>query len=392
MNMMPLSGVRVADFTAHLAGPYGTGLLALLGAQVIRIESRRSLDLSRTRHEARGCELNLNKLCITLDLKHPKGLEIAKKLVKISDIVTENFTPGVMERLGLGYSVLREIKPDIIMVSQSGMGQTGPESHFHTLAFNFASMTGAAFITGYRDGVPTELRASSDTKVGQCCVTAILAALLYRQRTGHGQYIDMSATELHACGMGEVYLDYLMNQRIQVARGNEDDFMAPHNCYRCKGDNEWVTIAVANDEEWNALCQVMQRLDLASDDRFSDQLSRWRNREELDTIISAWTYEHQARQVMEMLQEADVAAVQTFSVADIANDPHLRERGFIQQIEHPRLGKRLTFGPIWQFSQTKARINRYGPMLGEDNRFVLSELLGLSSDEISSLEEEKALY
>ncbi len=386
-----LSHIRVIDFTTNLAGPYCTRFLSMLGAEVIRIEHGRRLDVLRRRSESDFNAVNLGKMSITIDLKSEKGLELAKKLIKISDVVVESFRPGVMGELGLGYEVIQEVKPEIVMVSLSGFGATGPERNFASWASIFASMSGVSYITGYPDSIPTEFRGSFDTRAGQMVAFAVLVGLIYRRKTGHGQYIDISAIESQICSIGEIVLDYTMNGRIWERMGNRDGVMAPHSAYRCKGDDCWVSIAVGNDVEWKAFCIAIGKPELSEDERFKDPLSRWENQEMLDEIIASWTSNCTDYEVMEILQKANVGAMPVLSAPEIFNDPHLRQRNFIQEVDHPQIGKRLIFGPPWHIRGEIPYVAKRGPLIGEHNDYVFCELLGLSRDEVSRLKEEKVI-
>jgi len=386
-----LSNIRVVDFTTNLAGPYGTRFLSMLGAEVIRIEHRKRLDVLRRRSESDFNATNLGKMSITIDLKSGKGLELAKELIKISDVVAESFRPGVMAELGLGYEVIQEVKPEIVMVSLSGFGATGPERNFASWASIFASMSGVSYITGYPDSIPTEFRGSFDTRAGQMVALAVLVGLIYRRKTGHGQYIDLSAIESQICSIGEVVMDYTMNGRIGERTGNRHPHMAPHNAYRCKGEDCWVSIAIGNNTEWRALCVTMGRPELLEDERFKDPLSRWKNQEALDEIIASWTLNYTDYEVMEILQEAKVATMPVLSAPEIFNDPHLRDRRFIQEVDHPQIGKRFVLGTPWHITGDTSYVARRGPLIGEHNDYVFCELLGLSREEVSRLKEEKVI-
>jgi benzylsuccinate CoA-transferase BbsF subunit len=372
-----------------------------MGAEVIKIESRKGLDLLRAEPSSFGSArgtygilngLNLNKRGITLDLSQPKAVKIAKKLAKISDIVVENFRPGVMDRLGLGYSALKEIKPDIIMLSASSHGASGPEKYYSGWAATLAPLSGMAEVTGYPDSRPAELRSGADLRGSNAVAFALLAALIYRQRTGEGQYIDLSARESLSCLIGDIFMDYTMNQRIRSRQANRDEIMAPHNCYRCNGEDKWVSIAVATDEEWQALCQAMGHPEWINDERFSDALSRWQNQEEIDSMIEQWTSRHSHYEVMEILQKAGVAAIASFSNKELCQDPHSQQRELFTEVEHPELGKQAVLNPPWKLSATPAQVIAPAPTLGQDNRYVFGELLGMSDEEISSLEDEKVIY
>jgi benzylsuccinate CoA-transferase BbsF subunit len=374
-------------------------LLAYMGAEVIKVEGRAYSDVLRsaaatvvgTEKTAVGMfnSMNANKLGITLNLTHPKGLELAKRLVKISDVVVDNFRAGVMDKLGLGYPALKEIKPDIIAITASSHGATGPESRYSGFAVTMGPLSGLSHVTGYPGGPPTILRNSVDARSGNAAAFAILVALYYRRETGKGQFIDLSAREALSCGMGDIIMDYTMNGRVQSRNGNRDDIMAPHNCYRCKGEDKWVSIAVSNDEEWEALCQAIGNPRWTRDERFSNQLYRWQNQEELDRLIEEWTVTHTHYEVMEILQRVEVAAVPSFSNEDLFYDPHCQERECLVPVQHPEKGELYVIAPPWKFSATPGRVTRPAPMLGEHNEYVLRELLGMSKDEIARLAEER---
>jgi benzylsuccinate CoA-transferase BbsF subunit len=347
-------------------------------------------------------DFNLNKLQVTLDLTHPKAVELAKRLIAISDVVIESNRPGAFERLGLSYEEVRKVKPDIIMLSHSGFGQTGPDREYLGAAPVFAATSGLSHFTGYPDGIPSELRGSPDMRSGQYCAFAVLAALFHRRRTGQGQYIDVSGRETSGTTIGDILLDYTMNRRIQERRGNRDYTMAPHNCYRCREENSFVSIAVATEEEWGALCRAMGEPELAADTRFADSLSRWENQEELDPIVESWTLQHTDYEVMEVLQKAGVAAVPSMSSSELFSDPHLRERGFIHSLDYsdyqwlpdtpkPASDDILHFGMPWRLHSCPDAVNSRAPYYGEHNQHVFGKLLGMGQEEIAALEREGAI-
>jgi benzylsuccinate CoA-transferase BbsF subunit len=404
MERSPLEGVRVADFSWAWAGPYATLLLGFLGAEVIKIESRRRLDHSRLISLTTGqsfqnvdasavfCQLNSNKLGITLNLSKPEGVDLAKKIVARSDIVLENFRPGVIEKLGLGYPALKEIKQDIIMLSISACGQKGPERHYVGYAPNFGALGGLSYLTGYYGGEPSTLVGSMDLRVGTWAVFAVLAALAYRQRTGEGQYIDLSASEAISCLITDSIMEYTINGRIPSRMGNRDDMMAPHNCYRCRGEDQWVSIAVSTEEEWKALCGVMGNPEWVRDTRFGDNYRRWQNQEEMDGKITEWTVNYTCNEVTEKLQRAGIAAFPSMSNKDMFECPHLRERGFVTELTHSVIGRHATISPPWKLRATPAKIYRQAPLMGEDNEYVFGELLSLSKEEITDLTKEEVIY
>jgi benzylsuccinate CoA-transferase BbsF subunit len=400
---LPLEGVRVLDFTWAWAGPQATLLLALMGAEVIKVESQRRLDHSRLRSLVAGPSmsgpdasfifntLNLNKLSVTLNLSKPEAIEIAKSLAEISDVVAQNMRPGVLERLGLGYEDLKAVKPDIIMLSSSAVGATGPERLYTGYAPTFAAMGGMAYITGRLGGRPAPLMGTIDLRVGSTGTFAILAALYHRKLTGEGQHIDLSSAEAVSALMGDAFMDYAMNGRVQERAGNRDRAMAPHAVYHCR-DNKWVSIAVGSEAEWRALCGVVGDARLVDDERFADAFGRWQNQEALDEVIGEWTAGRTPVEVMEALQAAGVAAMPVYSGEEIVTDRHVLARGVIEEVEHPLMGTKKVLGPPWRLSKTPARVLRHGPLLGQHNDYVLGELLGMSKDDIARLSAAEVLY
>jgi len=399
---LPLEGVRIADFTWAWAGPFATELLAFLGAQVIKIESSYRPDHARVRSLTLGLsmksldrsvvfnDINLNKMSLALDLRKPEAIDIAKKLVAVSDVVTENFRPGVMDKLGLGYDVLRTIKPDIVMLSSSALGSEGPESGYAGFAPTFSALGGAAYLTGYPDKRPVPLMGSSDLRSASTSAFAILVALYHRACTGEGQYIDLSSTETVTISISDSILDYIMNGRVAVRKGNRDDILAPHNVYPCK-DNRWVSIVITTEEEWVSFCKALGNPSWTMDERFSDAYCRWRNQDELDKLIGEWTIRFTRYELMERLQQEGIAAVAGLQGAELYNDPHLKERDVSVEVVHPNIGRRVTLAPPWKFSATPAMVKHCSPLLGEHTDYVLGELLGMSKDEIAALKEEGVL-
>jgi len=405
MNKDALEGVRVADFSWVWAGPLATLLLSFMGAEIIKIESHTRVDQMRQGSITTGDSFsdfnaspifnnaNLNKKSVTINLKHPEGTELAKRIVAVSDLTIENMRPGVMDKLGLGYKDLVKVKPDIIMLSSSGFGSIGPYREYAGYAPIFAAFGGLAYLTGYEDGEPNTMSGVMDLRIGTASAFALLAALIHRQETGEGQYIDLSSSECISALVGSELLEYSMNKRSPYRCGNQDSIMAPHNCYRCKGDDKWVSIAVATDEEWQAMCHVMGDPAWANDEAFSTAYSRWQHRTQLDKLIGQWTINHTHYEVMELLQHAGVAAMPSLSAEEILSaDPHVKARGLINEVEHPVMGKKVVINPSWKHSETPAKIHKASPLLGEDNEQVFGDLLGMSKEEIKKLEDAKIIY
>ncbi len=402
MNDMPLKNLRVVDVSHFMAGPTAAVMLADMGAEVIKIESIRRIDGWRgtSRIESdRPWEtsppfngVNRNKYGITLDLIHPKGVAVFKTLVKSSDIVIENFTPRVMSNFGLDYPVLKEINPAIIMLSLSGYGNSGPWKDYTAFAYPIEEMAGFPRITGYADGPPLLMgQGGAAGPGGLIGGFAVLAALQYRHRAGLSQHIDLSLCEALTCMAGEVIMDYTMNGRVQGRRGNRHPFMAPHGCYQCQGDDKWVTIAVASDEEWQNFRRAMGDPPWANNQKFSTGSGRWSSQDELDELIGKWTINLGQNEVTRILQDAGVAAGPVLDAEGLQDDPHLNARGFYEEVTREEVGTHLHPGSPIKLSKTPARIRMPAPCLGEHNEYILSEVAGLSEKEIQELEEEQVI-
>jgi len=397
----PLAGIRVADFTWAWAGPHGTLLLAMLGAEVIKIESRTRLDHSRLRSIQIGVlktgpdasaifnDLNLGKLSLTLNLRKEGTREVVRQLVAKSDVVVQNMRPGVLDRLGIGYEDLRQTKPDIIMLSSSAVGATGPEKSYGGYAPTFASLSGIADLSGYPDQRPVPLSGSVDLRVGTTSAFAVLAALHHRERTGEGQHIDLSSAEAMSAMMGDAFLDYSVTGRVPKRCGNRDSIMAPHGCYRCAGEEErWISIAVGSQAEWAALKSVLAEPELEAE-AFATPKGRWRDQEKIDTIVERWTRGREPAEATEILQRAGVAALPVESSLTLSSDPHVLERDVLTRVEHPVVGERIVVGPPWKMEGVGVRAP--APLIGQHNDYVLGEILGMSPEEIDRLAQEGVL-
>jgi len=404
MHNEALKGIKIADFSWVWAGPYCSLLLSFMGAEVVKIESKKRIDQTREGSITLGEDYegydaspifnnaNLNKKSITLDLKSPEAIELAKKIVAESDIVLENMRPGVMDKLGLGYQDLAAVKPDIIMVSCSGFGAVGPYGNYAGYAPIFAAFGGLAHLTGYEDGEPNTMSGVMDLRVGTMAASAMISALIYRKKTGEGQYIDLSSSECVSSLVGAELLEYPMNQHSPRRCGNQDEIMAPHNVYRCASDDKWISIAVANDEEWNALCSVMGNPEWAKKEAYTDQAGRWTNQKEIDAQLAEWTIQFTDYDLMNKLQAVGAAAMPSFCAEQILSDPHVKAREKLLEIEHPAMGKKWVLSPPWKMSETPARIYKAAPLLGADNETVFEEWAGLTKEEIAAYIADEIIY
>ena len=389
-QQQPMSGFRILDMTWWGVGPYCTFLCALMGAECLKIESA-TRGPEFMRRQARMHELNVNKLGVTLNLKHPKTLELVKRLVAVSDAVVENFSPGVLARLGLGYSELRKCNPSIVLASLSAHGATGPERNGKGLAAIFGAVGGASFITGYEDGPPVELRLSADLAAGTAFCYALLSALYYAKTRGQGLYIDGASREVMSATIGEVLMDAEVNHRDQRRQGNDRPSMAPHNVYRCAGEDRWVSIAVSCQDEWEALCEAIGKREWRTDPRFVDQTSRWLHKEDLDVLLSEWTRRQDAATAAETMQRRGVPATECCNARDLLGDAHLWERGLFVHTQDEDGGAYVMTGGPWRFSQTPWSITSRPPKMGEHNEHVLVDLLGIDRPSFEELVRQKAL-
>ncbi len=406
MTNLPLDGIKILDLTGAWAGPFITNLMGTLGAEVIKVEAIQRLDLWRSAGTATLSPrdsmwewsplwnpVNTDKKDITLDLTRPEGIDIIKKLVRICDVVAENYAPRVMENFGLTYPVLRQLNPKLIMISMPAHGTTGPWKDFPGFADPIEEMSGHTQLNGYQGTPKLTNWGLTDAISGLNGLAAVIFAVIALRRTGKGQYIDLSQVEANTGLIGEVIADYSMNRRVNTGHGNNHPSAAPQGFYRCKGDDLWVGITVGSDDEWIRLGRAAGDPPWAEDDRFSTRIARWQNRDELDRLVESWTVQHDHYHVMNTLQKAGVAAGAVLTGAELLSNPHLVDRQTFRTVERKIVGPRpypVPTTPI-RFSKYSIGIRRPAPLLGEHNVYVLKDLLGLTDDEIKTLEESKII-
>lgn len=395
----PLAGIRIADFTVHNAGPFCTHILSQLGAECIKVESAQRPDIFRKPHPVYGRlgpatfdQVASNKLSVRINLKQPKGVALAKRLVAVSDVAAESFRPGVLERLGLGLEALRTVKPDIILLAVSSSGQSGPDSHFAGYAPLFGAWGGLGALTGYADGPPVEMRHVMDHTVGMNAAVAVLGALHRRRATGEGGLVDVAAREVASSLLGEALL--LAAAGGNPARcGNDHPRMAPHGVYPAAGHDRWVSIAVADDTGWRAFAEIMGAPGLAADPRFATPAARHDNRSVLDAIVAEWSAGYPAAEIAARLQEAGIAAHASWTAAEIVADPHLRARHAIIDVQEPDGRERAAVGvPVRLSKGAEIGIARGTPKLGEHEDYVFGELLRMGAAERAALQDEEVIY
>ena len=418
MARLPLQGLRVLEITVVWAGPYCGSFLADLGAEVIRVESTKAfvpLTRGAAPHLTQDMIDNLplysggtpghvpgdrpfnrspmfnsharNKRSMTVNLLDPGGREIFDRLVAISDVLVENNPTETMEKLGISYESLKEVKDDIIMLRMPAYGSTGPYRDFRAHGVHIEGVVGHTMIRGYEDTDPSYNTTvlMSDAAAGAQGAFAVLAALHHRKRTGEGQLVELGQAENVFPFLGEFYMDYQMNGRTHGPTGNRHP-RALQNCYPCAGENRWVVITVYDDYQWSALCEAIDARDLAADVDLSQSASRLTRQDEIDRRISEWTRERDPAEVMHELQKRGIPTGAVMNQADVFADPHIQNRGFFQEAWQEDCGTHLYPGPPYKLSETPLGIRRGPVMFGQDNEYVYRELLGYTAEEYGAIE------
>lgn len=413
MAKPPLSGIKVADFTWVWAGPYCTLQLAHLGADVTRIETKTRPCVTRMlppwpdgkfdglNKSGYFNQYNQGKKSLSLNFKHPEAKDVAWRLIKEADVVVNNFASGVMEKMGFGYDAIRQVKSDIIMISLSGYGDTGPYHEYVAYGPAQVPLSGLSSLTGYKGFPPMHAGFSyADPNAGVHGAFAVLAALFHRKKTGEGQYIDMAQWECAMDLLAEGILEYTMNRREPERNGNRDPFMAPHGIFKCRDLAEkvmdmtidrWVSIVCADDDEWGRLARAMGRPELADDPRFKTLAARKANEDELEALISGWTLPQGFDEVARKLQAAGVAAAPCADNKYLCDeDQHVAQRNYWVELNHPEVGVQRHAGIPWRMSGTSTAVRMPAPCLGQHTDETLARL-GYSKEEVESLRKIGAL-
>lgn len=407
MRAKALEGVRVVEFGPLVALPLTGRTLASLGAEVIRLETNHSLDeMCFIPNWARGAgqpEYQLGKKRITLDVRTPKGKEILFRLLKMADVFMTNFRKEVLVRWGIDFPQVREVNPDIIIMWQTGFGSQGPYANYKSMGLQMQHTAGISMMTGFPGSSPTAVNTSyADYYCGVFQPLAVIAALERRRRTGKPTIIESSIYKSGVVTAGPAILDFQANGRLPEAHGNRDPHASPHGVYPCKGEDRYCAIAAFTDEQWKALCQVMDKAQLARDHRFTTLVDRIRNADDLDVLVSEWTLNQTAEDVMKRLQEAGVPAGIVSKGQDLYESAHLRERNFYRGTrfyvsDRSKLGMDWDLGPpavAWsipmRLSETPCDFGSY-KRIGEDNEYVYGQLLQMSTAEIEELTKEGIL-
>ena len=392
---LPFEGVKVADFSWVWVGPTTTKYLADHGADVVRVESLSRPDIVRFigpfKDRAPGPnrshgynDFNTSKLGLTLNLKTPEGVEIAKRLIAWADVYIESFTPGTVASLGLSYDIVRTLNPSVIMVSTCLMGQTGPAAPFSGYGFHAGSVAGFYEVTGWPDLPPDgPWTAYTDVVAPRILAATVMAALDHRRRTGQGQFIDAGQLEMSLQFLAPEIIDFNLSGRLVTRNGNRSETAAPQGAYPCAGEDQWCAIAVENDEQWAKLRQAMGDPDWARNSRFDTAAGRLCHQDEIDRHIADWTAGYAPQEVMRLLQLQSVPAGVVQRSSDLMKDPQLIHRRLFRELEHPEVGRVPYTGHMFNIRGYDSGPRFAPPVLGQHNEQILTEILGMTDDEIS---------
>ncbi|MGD0781092.1 MAG: CoA transferase [Dehalococcoidales bacterium] len=396
MSNQPFEGIKIAEFAWVVVGPSTSRYLADSGATVVKIESHKRMDTNRINGPfVNGIPTpdgsmffgkhNPNKYSVSIDLRHPKGKEIAWRLIKWADIVTEAFSPGTMEKLGFGYEDVKKVRPDIIYFSSSMQGRGGPHSSYAGYGQNAVNFCGLTEITGWPDRLPSPpYGACSDYISCRFSAFALLSALAYRRRTGKGQYIDQSQFESTIQFMAVPIMDYQVNGKIMNRNGNRLPTAAPHGVFPSQGDDRWVAISVMDETQWHQFCRVIGNPALATEQKYATLAQRKKNEDELEKLVAGWTVRHTAAEVEQLLQSAGIPANCVEKPSDIYQDPQIEHRHYFTPLQHPFMGQqKYEAQECFLLSKTPRLLDRPSPCLGEHNEYVFKEFLKMTDDEIA---------
>ncbi len=391
-------GLIITSFCWAIVGPLTMKFFADHGATVIRMETAKRPCTLRISTPYKDGEPGINRsgyfnhfsanmYSMSLNMDSPKALEIVKRLVSKSDVVMENFTPGVMEKWGLTYDELKKVKPDIIMLRQSGFGLWGPYAQQPAFGMILAAMAGLPNFIGEPDGIPLPVGVSpyTDCISPRFAAAALIAALDYRNKTGKGQLLDLSQFETALYFIMPALFDCAVNGREPPRLGNSCPYAVPHGVYPCKGDDRWCSIAVHSDEQWANLCRVIGKTDYVHDPRFNTMRNRKQHEEIINELISEWTINLTPEKVMDRMQAAGVPAGAVKNASEIVEDPQLRHRNLFWPIQHPDMGLYTHLGQSFELSKTPAQARIPSPRLGEHTEYVCTRILGITDEEFVEL-------
>jgi len=402
MSQFPLEGIRVVELTTGAAGPTVARVLCEFGAEVIRCETRlrgdghRGEDPKLWNKKPDFMKLQRGKKSFTVNMQTPRGRELVKELLKKSDVLVENFGLGILEKWGLDWPQLREINPRIILIRVKGMGCTGPHAADLTYGPNVGNTMGTTYLWNYPDATTATAEPRTqhpDFMGGVTGAFSVVLALIQRQKSGFGQWIDSAQQEIGASLLGPKYLEYTVNKREPKPEGNRSLIAAPYGPYQCKGDDRWCVIAIYTDDEWQRFARLLEKSGLRADAQLATHLQRVRNKEELDKWVTSWTLQHDAYEVMETLQSIGVCAAVVQDVEDqFKRDKQYAATGFLVNLTEPEAGDMVTENVPVRLSVTPGKVRGVAPLMGEHTHEIARDLLGLSDAEIKKLDEEKVFY
>ena len=406
---LPLKNYRILDLSRIWAGPYCTKLMADMGAEVIKLESLSVYDSHRgpvnpapgiaaypesdpgeqpwNRNGWFNC-LHMNKYGVSLELTGDEGRRVFDQLVSISDVLIENFRQGSLARLGYDYETLRRLRPDLIYVSMPAFGNNGPWQKYVAYGIGQEQLSGMAHMTGYAGEGPMKSGINhGDPITGAHAAGVVLAALRRRRRTGKGMFVDVSQQESAVALIGGEVLAYQVSGEEPERMGNHSPYFAPHNAYQCAGEDRWVTISVSNDAQWRSLAEAISGPELAAEQDFATGADRLQRQDRLDRLISEWTADKDPYEISHLLQQVGVPASPVMRGPDLLEDPHYKARGTFVEVDHKQVGPKMYPGIPFKMSATPGEVRWAAPALGQHNRLVYGEVLGMTGDEIDRLEE-----
>jgi len=394
----PLSNIRIADLTNVIAGPVATRILGHMGAEILKVElpwgrAIGNIAMHGDDEEGRAYnkvgtfnEVNRAKKSIAIDLTQATGKELFKEMVSISDIVIQNYSPRVMGNLGLTYEDLRAVKPDVIMVSMPALGLEGPWSNYISFGPGTDALGGLSSITGYKNGQPHKPgNFYADHNSGFHVATGIMAALFRRYQTGEGQHLEIVLREATMSVIGEYFIEYQFTGKEPERIGNDHPVFYPHGIFQCKGDDSWIAISVESDQEWQALCEVIESTELRNDKNLSEVSLRRLNREKIELEITSWTKSKSNKEAMHLMQTRGIRAGIVAKASDILSDAHVSERNYLDTVEHPDAGEYTSPGLPFKFDKSSTNLGIRAPMFSEHTLPILSDLLARDMSTIDSL-------
>jgi len=390
-------GIKVADFSWILAGPTVSRMLAEHGATVVRVESHKRPDIARLQAPFKDfipgldraglfASFNTNKYSISLDMNTDSGKTVAEKLIQWADVVTDSFVPGTMKKLGIDYERAKELKPDIIYYSTTSQGQYGPHSSFAAYGAQTTCLAGLGLLCGRPDRDPVHIYgAYTDMVAPWYLIVALVGALDRRRKTGKGMYLDQSQLETGVTLLAPELLDYTVNGRISNRMANRDSFAVPHGAYRCQGEDRWIAIAVETEQQWMAFKEAIGYPEWITDSKFDTFKDRKDNEDELDQRIAEWASHQAAEQIMDLMQSKGIPAGVVNNMEGVYNDPQFKHREHCVYLEHKVIGRHAYHNEAVRFSKTPPKFWKAGPCIGEDNEYILKDVLGISDEEIVNM-------